>query len=409
MRVAGLVSRHMRVAGPVSKQLQVTIATGTQMAYWLPANSLMGRGYEVTLVSSSPKSRLKGFREGLQTRFVPAPVKLFYFATHIEMPQAFHDSDGAFFDRLVSLVLPESELTIGAASSCLLTGRTAKRRGGRFVLDRACPDIRVQQAVIGEESRKLGGTFDGHALWFIERQVEEYEEADVILCPSDYSRRSFPDELRQKVVLAPLLGRASAAAGSAERVAREPGAPFTVGVVGGDPVRKGYRYLLEAWKKLALPNARLLIRSGGGLKEFPVLERLLAELPNVSIVGYVPNIADFYRRCDAFVLPSIDDGFGMAMFEAIANGVATIATRNCGAAELLTDGEDCLIVDAFSAEQLGDALLNLYGSPELRERLAITGQASVARLRMGDVCPRYEQGMDEMLARVGLAPVAAGA
>jgi len=100
---------------------------------------------------------------------------------------------------------------------------------------------------------------------------------------------------------------------------------FTVGVVGGEPVRKGYLYLLDAWERLALANARLLIRSDANFVRYPALQQRLARLSNVEIVRYVPDINNFYQRCDVFVLPSVDDGFGMALFEAMANEVPCIA------------------------------------------------------------------------------------
>jgi glycosyltransferase involved in cell wall biosynthesis len=220
----------------------------------------------------------------------------------------------------------------------------------------------------------------------------------VILAPSHYSADSYPEHLRKKIVLAPLQGRSNVYA----RAPKPAGGEFVVGVVGGQPLRKGYLYLLQAWKDLALPNAKLKIRSGADFSEFPLLVKLLAELSNVSIVDYVPDMRDFYRECDAFVLPSMDDGFGMALFEALANGVPSIATRNCGASELLVDGQDCLVIDAGSVEQLKDALLRLYDSAELRERLALNGPAAVAALQQGEAARPYEEGVDAMFRALGV-------
>ncbi len=214
------------------------------------------------MYSSTPTRRFRGFDSSLTYRFVPAPVMLFNALTRVPTPVALNELDTTAYDRLVSLRMAECELFLGGASGSLYSGATAQRMGGRFVLDRACPDIRFQQAMMVEEARKAGGVFRTHAPWFIDRQVEEYERADFILSPSEYSRRSFPEYIRRKTVLAPLLGRARILG---PRVAKPKGAPFVVGVVGGQPLRKGYLYLLQAWKQLALPNARLKIRSGTGL------------------------------------------------------------------------------------------------------------------------------------------------
>jgi glycosyltransferase involved in cell wall biosynthesis len=184
---------------------------------------------------------------------------------------------------------------------------------------------------------------------------------------------------------------------------RDAQSPFVVGVVGGNPLRKGYLYLLQAWKELALPNAQLKIRSAGDFTQYPLLAKMLAEQSNVSVIPYLPNIGDFYAQCDVFVLPSIDDGFGMALFEAVAHGVPTIGTRNCGSTELLEDGRDLLVVDAFSVDQLKEALLRLYESPELREQLAANGLAALDALQSGPGFARYEAGIDQLLHALGSA------
>jgi glycosyltransferase involved in cell wall biosynthesis len=378
------------------------IATGRQAHYRLPANSFARRGHDVCLYTSTPRSRLRGFDPAVRNRFVPAPVALFNGLTRVGTPLLLDELDSSFFDRWAAQTLEECDLVLGAASSSLKTGTAAQRRGATFVLDRACPDIRVQQALMAEEARKAGGVFRAGSPWFVEAQVAEYERADYILSPSEYSRQSFPEHLRRKAILAPLYGRAKVS----PRTVKAPGAAFVVGVVGGQPLRKGYLYLLQAWKELALPHAELRLRSGADFREWPVLARLLSELPNVSLVGYVPDISEFYRECDAFILPSVDDGFGMALFEALANGVPSIATRNCGASELLVPGRDGLIIDAGSVEQIKSALLELYESPEKRALLEVNGPKAVAALQEGDLGLPYERGMDALFARIAAAKAA---
>jgi glycosyltransferase involved in cell wall biosynthesis len=372
--------------------MRIVISTGRQAHYRLAANSFVRRGHDVSLYTATPRSRMRGFEPAVKTRFIPAPVALFNGFTHIGTSLILDELDSTFFDRCSALALKDCDLMLGAASSSLATGIAAQKQGAAFVLDRACPDIRIQQAVMIEEARKAGGTFRANAPWFVDRQVAEYENADVILSPSEYSRQSFPEHLRKKIVLAPLYGRAKAA----PRVTKAPGSTFVVGVVGGQPLRKGYLYLLQAWKELALPNAVLKIRSGGDFSEWPVIAKLLSDMPTVSIIDYVPDISQFYAECDAFILPSIDDGFGMALFEALANGVPSIATKNCGSSELLVSGRDALIIDAGSIQQIKDSLLQMYESPALRARLELAGPAAIAGLQSGDISRPYEEGMDAL-------------
>lgn len=377
-------------------RLKAILSTGRQAHYRLAANSLLRRGCEVALYTSTPASRLRGFDPGLRHRFVPAPAAMVNGLTRLPMPLAVEELDSVLFDRLAAAQMESCDLFLGASTSSLASGRAAKRLGAAFVLDRACPDIRVQQRVVIEEARKVGAKYRPNSPWFVERQVAEYEEANLILSPSDYSRRSFPEHLREKIVLAPLFS----GAGMAPRREKPLGETFVVGVVGGQVLRKGYLYLLQAWKELALPNAELRIRSSHDFRPYPALVKLLSELPNVTRVGYVPDMAEFYSGCDAFILPSVDDGFGMALFEAVGSGVPSIATRNTGASELLVPDQEMVLIDAFSVQQIKDALELLYESPETRERLSANGAAAVARLGGGGVARCYEDGISRLLGRL---------
>lgn len=369
------------------------IATGRQAHYSLPANAFARRGHEVCLYTATPRGRMKNFDAAVRSRWIPAPVAIFSGLTHWRTPLLLDELDSTLFDRWAAAALDDCDLLLGASTSSLATGTAAQRTGGIFVLDRACPDIRVQQQMLVEEARKVGGIFRPNSPWFIERQVEEYERADVILTPSEYSRRSYPEHLKRKTVLAPLYGRSKVA----PRPTRAAGSPFVLGVVGGHPLRKGYLYLLQAWKELALPHARLRVRSSDDIFRYPVLKHLLAELPNVEMVGYVPDISEFYAACDAFILPSVDDGFGMALFEALANGVPSIATRHCGAAELLVPEQDFLLIEPFSVEQIKQSIHRLYTSKELRERLATHGPVAIQSFDAGGLPTPYEAGMDRLL------------
>ena len=156
------------------------------------------------------------------------------------------------------------------------------------------------------------------------------------------------------------------------------------------------RVMLKAWQRLALPNAKLRIRSGGGFAGYPALEELVNQMPNVEMVGYVPNISDFYRDCDVLVLPSVDDGFGMALLEAMSNHVACIATTNVGASELLTNGHDGIVIEPANEDQLAAAILRLYESEDLRRAMGAAGAETARNVASANL---YENAIDSLMAR----------
>jgi glycosyltransferase involved in cell wall biosynthesis len=300
---------------------------------------------------------------------VPKTLEILSILTKVKLSEEISALDSVIYDRAVAMMSRTEEVLYGWAHMSLASGLAAKKRGAHYVLDRACPHVDLQQAVLRSESEKAGVPFKGQPKWFRDRQIAEYDNADYIVVPSDYSRRSFPAKYQHKIVKAPISGRIR----WPEEATISNHAEFTVGVMGGSPLRKGYLYLLQAWEKLALPNAKLLIRSGD-LLEYPELKALINRQSNIEFVGYVPNLSDFYGRCDAFVLPSVDDGFGMALFEAMAHGVPCVATKNCGSSELLVSGTDGLVIEPFSAEQLAEAILSLYHAEELRRTIGKNGR-----------------------------------
>ncbi len=354
------------------------------------AHALRKRAEAVDIWTTAPRRYFHGLDSAVGTHLVPAPVEIFARVFRAKLvPEAFQRGI-VWWDRMVAALLPRTDVVIGFATQALHTGEATRRRGMHFALDRACPHTDFQQNLIREEAEKVGAAFHPEPAWFRERQLGEYEAAHTILVPSRYSACTFPKHLQSKLLIAPLLGRAQAWA----EIRTERNTPFTVGVLGGHPLRKGYLYLLEAWRKLALPDARLLIRTSGDFIEYPKLAELLRATPNVEIIEYVPKISEFYRRCDLFVLPSMDDGFGMALFEAMANGVPAVATRNCGASELLTDGVDGLLVDAGSSEQLAAAIESIYRDEPRRQSIARAGQSTVERISASTL---YEDALAALL------------
>jgi glycosyltransferase involved in cell wall biosynthesis len=368
--------------------------TLSHMKLW--AQSQQQLGNTVGVYTTKPKFTLHGFPKDIEYHFVPGPVQLLRGAmmNRLQIPRSMYDWDSAFFDKLTARVLSKSDIVLGAASSSLLTARAAQRKGAKFVLDRACPHIQVQEALNKDAAKLVGGTFNAAPDWFLQRQLEEYAESDYIVVPSEYTKRSFSPEIQAKIFILRLTGTTSTLPAPLPK----PDRPFTVGCVGGAPLRKGYVYLLEAWKQLGWTDAQLLLRtSETRIKQFPVLEKLIAEQPNIQVVDYVPDIADFYQRCDAFILPSIDDGFGLALFEAAGQGIPCIVTTNCGSSELLEPETEALVIEPFSPEAIKTALTRLRESPELRATLAEGGLRKVRMLGGGSSESLYTQGVRQLM------------
>lgn len=391
--------------------MRIAFSTGRPAHAVLPANLLAQRGEQVTIFTAAYRARFPHLAPEVQLCWAPQFVPTLHFLTGVQLARPLQRADTVLYDRLVAMRIASTrdsfDIFWAWASGALASGRAARRHGARLVLDRACPHVDAQQGLIRMECERLGVRYQPEPAWFRARQLAEYEEANIILVPSAYSRATFPTALQSKTLVAPLFGRVPrpqvAASSNATSVRSKDApsgasAPFTFGTVGGQPARKGFLYLLQAWKQLQLPNARLLLRTDAPLDRSPVLLGLLRTLPNVEVVRYVEDMSDFYQRCDAFVFPTIDDGFGMALLEAMAHGLPAITTTHCGAAELFAPEKDLIIVPAQDADQLAAAMQRIYSSAGTRARLQSNAFESLRRIEGGGTYQLYSQTLDEILA-----------
>lgn len=125
--------------------------------------------------------------------------------------------------------------------------------------------------------------------------------------------------------------------------------------------------------------------------------------PCVELVGAIPQerIREFYHRAWVFCLPCVDtkegnrDGIPNVLMEAMASGVPVITTTNSGQAELITHGEDGILVREGAPDQLAEAIQMLCTDDLLRESIVRKGRA---RMEMSFDAERTIESLVELLA-----------
>ena len=131
---------------------------------------------------------------------------------------------------------------------------------------------------------------------------------------------------------------------------------------------KGLPVLLQAWQTFSQshPQANLLVLGSGEM------EAELRENAGGQVIfrGYVPEPQTYLQACDIFVLPSETEGLSNAMLEAMACGLAVVATCVGAAQELIEDKRSGLLVQAGDASAIMEALGYLAAHPEERESFA---------------------------------------
>ncbi|SFI08702.1 glycosyltransferase family 4 protein [Bradyrhizobium sp. Gha] len=158
--------------------------------------------------------------------------------------------------------------------------------------------------------------------------------------------------------------------------------PFRVLCVAELNPIKGHVYLLEAWKALRLQNAELVFAGTirqemrAVLKPYEGLFRYLGPLARRELVR-------LYQDSSLLVLPSVQDGFGFVVTEAIACGLPAIVTDHVGARDVIEPGTNGYVVPVRSAEAIAETIRKVYASRELQRSLrrgAIASRAQVPNI-----------------------------
>jgi glycosyltransferase involved in cell wall biosynthesis len=175
--------------------------------------------------------------------------------------------------------------------------------------------------------------------------------------------------------------------------------------VGRQEYQKGHRYLIEAFAAVVAsrPDARLLIAGRQG-HSTASLQRLVSELGLESVVtllGHRDDIPDVLAASDLFVFPSLYEGLGGALIEALALGLPVVATDLPAIREVVREGQNAVLVPPRDAEALGSAIITLLEDPA---RLASFGKRS---RELFDREFRSDDATDRMI--VMLTAVASGA
>ncbi|MFA5388578.1 MAG: glycosyltransferase [Candidatus Omnitrophota bacterium] len=140
---------------------------------------------------------------------------------------------------------------------------------------------------------------------------------------------------------------------------------FVVGVVGNLRKEKGHSVLLKAFEEVLNihKNAKLLIAGYGPLdKQLKELSKELGVGEQVVFMGKVINIADFLKSLDLFVMPSLNEGFGIALIEAVYMNVPCIASDIGGIREIAKEFPSITLVAPNNAKALSITIIEAIAS-----------------------------------------------
>jgi glycosyltransferase-like protein len=296
------------------------------------------------------------------------------------------------------------EERVATSMETLVAGLSGRLRG-RFDLVHAqdCIAARAGMAVAGSKNglpvvRTVHHVDDFVSQALVECQRRSILDPDHVLVVSQHWQRRLRAEfgVDAQVVTngvdSPRFARPPSVDGSDLRARAGARGRFLFLTVGGIEPRKGSLELVEALAKVRAvvsPPPVLAVVGGHSFQDYDPYREVVvgraAELGlsiggAVVLLGTVPDdeLPRWYHAADAFVFPSHKEGWGLALLEALAAGLATVATDIPVFREFLGE-QDALLVPAGDAGTLGDVMVRVASDPALRSRLGRRGPRVAGR------------------------------
>jgi alpha-maltose-1-phosphate synthase len=206
------------------------------------------------------------------------------------------------------------------------------------------------------------------------RKDREIALADAIVVASSFTERTlkeYPEPIAAPVFRVPY----GAPPVGEPRLPTRRDEPLRVLYVGQMGHRKGLGYLLDAMDMLDAPATLTLL--GRPIDVPPVLKRAFERYRWIETAPH-GEVLRLMREHDVLVFPSLFDGFGLVMLEAMAQGTPVIATPNTAAPDLFDDGHAGFIVPIRSAEAIADRLTRLADDRDLLAQMSEAARQKAA-------------------------------
>ncbi len=286
----------------------------------------------------------------------------------------------------------------GVMGQCQETFEFLSRQQVPLVLTSLNTHIDNVAEILAEEHRRLGIRTPSFIHPAMRRRVRrEIERASCIHAISHLTRQSFvergipPEKIE---VVLPALDL------DYFRPVAKQDDTFRVLAVLSIDARKGAYYLLQAFEKAAIPGSELvIIGATGDPWSKQMVARFASRIQNFRIQSadvFREPLEATYGQASVLVHPAIEDGFALAVSQAMACGRPVITTRQTGASELISPGQNGYVLEARDVDGLVDHLRLLARDASLLARLSAAAPAAVANLGY----PQFAENMARLYSRV---------
>jgi glycosyltransferase involved in cell wall biosynthesis len=295
------------------------------------------------------------------------------------------------------------DLVYGMEHSSLATFERQKADGKLCVLRQVTAHARTLSLIVRRETERFPDLVNPYHRTLlaaedkiVRRKEAEYALSDLIVANSDYVRKTFiangvsPERIVAVPTGCPAADLIGARSGAGSQ-------PLRFLYVGALSLRKGFPYLLEAWRSVDPGrHAELWIV---GKPEFEISGLLEGE-SNIRHLGLLTKdeLRDVYRQADVMVLPTLCEGLAHSVLEALSFGLPVVTTEASGAGNLIVSGENGLLVPEADADLLAAAIAEMI---RRRANLPSMGARSVERARAWTVAQSNAEHLRRLQEFIG--------
>lgn len=353
--------------------MKVIVVSGSKFHAFHLAEQLDKRGYLyklVTLFYSKKRGLLPNFRDDKEEINVnkvvvnPFPALVSKGLEKIPIVGKILRLDcylAETFDKWSSTQIDKCDLIVAWSGWALHTIKAAKKFGALTVLERGSAHILFQKRILEEEYNKYGVKHKPVDDFVLKKELSEYNETNYICVPSNYAKETFVNE---GVDLRKIINIPHGVDLSYFKQIKKTDDTFRVIFVGSLMLRKGVQYLIPAFQKLKLRNSELVLIGTispdiiNVLKKYEGMYKYVPHVPHYELYKY-------YSQGSVFILPSLEDGFGLVVTEAMACGLPVICTENTGSKDLIREGKDGFIIPIRNESAIMDKIMFLYKNNDL--------------------------------------------
>jgi starch synthase len=297
----------------------------------------------------------------------------------------------AQFDRWVASRLPEfGNLAFGYESSSLFTFRRARQLGFPRVLYQPIACAERATEILEQEKQYFPDLTDTLRYNYFteeefERRREERRLADAILCASEFTKQSLIDMgvEAEKIFVEPYGVDQSVFEPSADKFEN-----FSVIWASSYTQTKGIGYLLEALARKPVPGIELVL---AGYPYGTDAVALYEDRVRVRRLGHLTRqeLGRIMGRCHVHVFPTLVEGFGRNIIEAMAAGLPVITTRHCAGPDLIEDGVTGFIIPIRDVDAICEKLAWIHDHPQEAAEMGRRACERVRTLTQADYRRRF--------------------